>query len=558
MQFPRIQPLRDALRGMFTRSGPRPDALSAKVAASPAVLFQINHSAALGRHAVAKAALAGKPAGTLLLRENCYIWVATASARDSVCHACALDLTTIPSSRRITCGGCDGQTHYCSVKCRDGHAVLHQSVCKIVRDAPSLAVRHHAPLDLVYALLALAGKRAAHLHSVATSSHSEILPSNPIEFDAGPMAFSQMIAQSGTQPFSGARRSLQALAGSIAERMPAEKRPPLDLFHTWASQINANSHSLFRDHKPYDPIGFGLFPLASIFNHSCLPNCTYTNEGAHLTIRLLRPVSEGEELCINYTELYSARDERRAELKASKFFECRCRRCTQTPATAEEVRLIGAEPFISAVLCDQTPGCPGLLMEDDILTDRLGDRNARWECSVCHAHCTYGHILDTHLSPLRRRLQEAMLVYSQGLAGTAAASLRERFEAILQSARERLHPSHAIIFNCYLPLINCCSVLKDYAAKEIYSRALVEIASASLPAYPPLANYFEAFAQSLQERIQTKPALARETRETFATESSHALQRALQIYQDCHGATHPKTLQVAEKLRRAQTAAKPG
>jgi hypothetical protein len=555
MPFSLIRTLHDALCRVFqsgTKGGTRlPDELSARVAASPEFLFQIQHSDALGRHAVATEKLVGKPPGTVLLRETSYIWIPSDAGRETVCHGCALDLAAAqPSrSRRVTCEGCGGQTHYCSAKCRDEHAPPHQPICALLRDAPALADRHHCPPDLVRALIALVAKRAASLQHSSEPPDREALA-----FEAGPVAFSQMLGHREALD-SATRRCLRALAASICSRLPEEIRPPLDLFLMGASQINSNAHGLNRTNSVTESFGFGLFPLGAIFNHSCLPNCTYTNEGPQLVFRLLRPVGEGEELCVNYTELYAARDERRAELQVSKSFECRCRRCTHAPVGAEEIRLIGAEPFVSAVLCDQTKGCPGLLHECDVLSDRLGDRAAKWECSVCHARCTYGNIFDSHLAPLRDRLQQARILYSGGLAGGAAAPLRAIYESLLQAALTHLHPSHALVFNCYLPLINCCSVLKDYSAKESYARDLVEIASATLPDYPPLANYLEAFAQSLNERIQATPSLPRETRKEYAQEAFTALQRALNICEVCYGAAHPKTLQTRNKLRRAEAAA---
>ena len=560
MAFSLIQSLRESLARVQPRAQgalPLADVLTARVASSPAFLFQIHHSAALGRHAVASHALAGKPPGTVLLRETSYIWIPTNQGREAVCHSCALDLASAHPSRshRVNCEGCGGQTQYCSVKCRDEQAPLHQPICAILRDAPLLADRHHCPPDLVRALLQLVAKRAAGLQPDAASPDRQTLHSDPLAFKAGPEAFSQMLAHHVSLD-SASRSSLRALAASICDKLPEEMRPPLDLFITWASQINSNSHGLNRASPANESLGFGIFPLGSIFNHSCLPNCTYTNEGPLLVFRLLRPVREGEELCVNYTELYAARDERRAELHATKSFECRCRRCTHSPASEEEARIIGAETLVSAVLCDQTKGCPGLLHPCDVLTDRLEDRSAKWECSVCHARCTYGHLLDTHLKPLRDRLQEAMLLYSRGLTGKAAAPIRAAFESLLQSALTRLPASHALVFNCYLPLINCCSALKDYPAKENYVRALIEIAIATLPDYPPLANYLEAFAQSLNERIQTTPGMPRETRAKYATEAFEALQRSLSICQVCYGLTHPKTLQTRDKLRRAEAVAK--
>ena len=561
MSFSLIHRCSDAIRRVFQREAqkhvPLADVLTARLADSPDFLFKIGYSSALGRHAIASPALAEKPPGTLLLRELSQIWIPTGLGRDLVCHSCANEFTPTKSSRArwVFCQGCGEQMRYCSTKCREEHAPLHQPICAIVSDAATLAEQHQCPLDLVHAFLALVAKRAHGLLSGAVPKERETLCSSPLAFEAGSEAFSQMLGHAGALDFAS-RRSLRALAISICNRLPEEIRPPLDLFYTWASQINFNSHGLNRSSQINESFGFGLFPLGSIFNHSCLPNCTYTNEGAQLVFRLLRTVREGEELCVNYTELYESRDERRAMLRVSKSFECRCQRCTHTRVGDEETRLIAAEPLVSAILCDQTKGCSGLLHQCDVLTDRLGDRSAEWQCSVCHSRCTYGHLLDSYLTPLRDRLQNAMLEYSQGLVGGAAASLRGTFESLLRSALASLHPSHALVFHCYLPLINCCSSLKDYTAKERYARALVEIATGVLPDYPPLANYLEAFAQSLNERVTTTPAMSRGERQAYAQEAIVALQRALNICEVCYGGGHPKTLQTQDKLRRAQAAAK--
>ena len=74
MAFSLFQPLRESLARVFRPSAmaalPRADVLTLRVASSPAfLLFQIHHSAALGRHAVATADLAaGKGRETILDR----------------------------------------------------------------------------------------------------------------------------------------------------------------------------------------------------------------------------------------------------------------------------------------------------------------------------------------------------------------------------------------------------------------------------------------------------------------------------------------------------------
>lgn len=557
MSFSLIHRFLGVLRRLFQSGAQEPDVLTTRIAGSPAFLFKIGYSTALGRHAIATQALAEKPPGTLLLRELSHIWVPSEMSRELVCHECGNEFRPTKSSRGpwVACQGCGDKARYCSTSCRNAHATLHQPICKILGDAATLAARHQCPIDLVYAILALVAKRAVKLSSTSESTIPALLCCDPLAFDAGPEAFSEMLSHSGALN-SSAQRSLRGLAASIRERLPEKIRPPIDLFFTWASQINSNSHGLSRASHSNEYFGIGLFPMGSIFNHSCLPNCTYTNEGAQLVFRLLRNVSEGEELCVNYTELYAARDERRAELWASKSFECRCRRCILSPDGHDEVRLIGAEPFVSAVLCDQTKGCYGFLHQCDVINDPVGARGAKWRCSVCHKRCTYGHLLDTHLTPLRDRLHKAMLEYSQEFSDASAASLRDTFESILESALACLHPSHALVFKCYIPLINCCSALKNYTDKERYARSLVGISTAVLPDYPPMANYLEAFAQSLNELVITTPAMPRNLRQAYAQEKIISLRRSLQIYEVCYGIDHLKTVQARDRLRRAESGAK--
>ncbi|EGW34895.1 uncharacterized protein SPAPADRAFT_47961 [Spathaspora passalidarum NRRL Y-27907] len=51
-------------------------------------------------------------------------------------------------------------------------------------------------------------------------------------------------------------------------------------------------------------LGFGVYPSASFFNHSCAPNLVKTRIGNQLVFTTLRDISAGEELCINYGNFF--------------------------------------------------------------------------------------------------------------------------------------------------------------------------------------------------------------------------------------------------------------
>lgn len=61
------------------------------------------------------------------------------------------------------------------------------------------------------------------------------------------------------------------------------------------------SNNNFIVHSHLNPIGHGIFPLASrLFNHSCVPNAIvsylFAPEGIRMTIKSLRSIEEGEEV----------------------------------------------------------------------------------------------------------------------------------------------------------------------------------------------------------------------------------------------------------------------
>lgn len=103
--------------------------------------------------------------------------------------------------------------------------------------------------------------------------------------------------------------------------------------------INAASHNSFgirsgsEDGDEY--LGYGLYPGASFFNHSCKPNIAKKRVGSLWEFRALREIAEGEECCITYLggdEEEMTVVERRSRLKAFWGFQCMCRRCQDESA----------------------------------------------------------------------------------------------------------------------------------------------------------------------------------------------------------------------------------
>ncbi|CAK9064407.1 unnamed protein product [Durusdinium trenchii] len=81
--------------------------------------------------------------------------------------------------------------------------------------------------------------------------------------------------------------------------------------------------------------GHCLVPLASMMNHSCVPNCRYQVENGAISFYALRDIEVDEELTFSYIDDSSmSTAERKRFIRTSWDFECRCLRCTADGADA--------------------------------------------------------------------------------------------------------------------------------------------------------------------------------------------------------------------------------
>jgi SET and MYND domain-containing protein len=76
--------------------------------------------------------------------------------------------------------------------------------------------------------------------------------------------------------------------------------------------------------------GYGCWPAASYFNHSCAPNIKKARVGRVWEFRAGKDIEEGDELCITYLsgeERGLSRGKRTLTLKKNWGFDCACARC---------------------------------------------------------------------------------------------------------------------------------------------------------------------------------------------------------------------------------------
>jgi len=107
---------------------------------------------------------------------------------------------------------------------------------------------------------------------------------------------------------------------------------------TLHSQVSCNSFGLSSDLEDGAEVrmleGWGVFPAASLFNHSCLPNLYIqcggkASDRGSLTFRVMRAVTKGSPLTISYGKSCGRQSmvSRRATFRNTWHFVCSCERC---------------------------------------------------------------------------------------------------------------------------------------------------------------------------------------------------------------------------------------
>lgn len=85
-----------------------------------------------------------------------------------------------------------------------------------------------------------------------------------------------------------------------------------------------------------DEMARGIYPSASLFNHSCRPNAwAYFCEKTLLRIVTLKSIKKGDEVCISYLNGFEAPQLRRLEIRRTFGFWCGCDYCNSQVKTTE-------------------------------------------------------------------------------------------------------------------------------------------------------------------------------------------------------------------------------
>ena len=101
----------------------------------------------------------------------------------------------------------------------------------------------------------------------------------------------------------------------------------------------SNGHARIAMGRNVDLVGHGVYLGASMFNHSCSPNCSVTSGVHALRVVVDEPVEAGTELQIAYCDVQQPVTSRRRLLRRHYHFDCCCERCVAEASGAPRPKL---------------------------------------------------------------------------------------------------------------------------------------------------------------------------------------------------------------------------
>jgi len=261
------------------------------------------------------------------------------------------------------------------------------------------------------------------------------------------------------------------------------------------------------------PIGIGLYPVAALINHSCVPNSVAVFEGTTVSIRAIQPIAPDEEVTISYIEIGASNSQRQTMLRDHFFFVCQCPRCA-----VESPEAIGLR-------CSKK-GCEGVAVEGD---------SANSVCLVCGTRADQSDISNSLI--LGRQASK------QAEEATDPVVKRRYLEQAAGKFMEILHPHNVELLHALDAAMNACIDLQDFEAANHYCKLSLPVYEHVYPSNWPLLGLQYFIKGKMDWYLQhTKNALV-------------WLRKALKVLQITHGMQHTMVKELLLLLQEAQAEA---
>jgi hypothetical protein len=228
--------------------------------------------------------------------ETVFLDKAIATATEERCMSCFGDM-------KFQCPAC--KTKFCSKDCAETDKPLHRVICKKENRI------HAAPIWLVL-------KTLKWLEST-NDFQTELFPT--------------LVSCESDWPEEKLR-----MIQEIEDKIPKKEN---SLFTTkkLLSIFNRNAYVIYD--REFVPMGEGIFPSASLINHSCSPNVFVQFTGTTMHVVAIAHIAEGDEILSSYVDPIAPVLLRREMLQERYAFTCECSRCLQ------ELKLLSVVPKLT-------------------------------------------------------------------------------------------------------------------------------------------------------------------------------------------------------------------
>ncbi|POM79746.1 Hypothetical protein PHPALM_2513, partial [Phytophthora palmivora] len=246
--------------------------------------------------------------GESVLRDRAYGNVVLSVHRAVLCAVCLR-----AADADICCDDCS-KVFFCSEECQESLQDVHEKECEALEEVDLVASKTGTDVDLLRLLIRILATRSLD----ATDKLYMDEEGNVRTSYANVEDLVHVLDKEGGAWVDHVRDG----AKKILEYLPDECHLPVDEILAIAAQINENAYSLDALDEKHLVAAVGLFPICGLINHSCQPNCTWSNGGdSVMEVRALRDITKGEEITLSYIDIDKERSERRTELRDTKHFD---------------------------------------------------------------------------------------------------------------------------------------------------------------------------------------------------------------------------------------------
>ncbi|KAK3872287.1 hypothetical protein Pcinc_022620 [Petrolisthes cinctipes] len=224
------------------------------------------------------------------------------------------------------------------------------------------------------------------------------------------------------------------ILGGLRSRLGLEVNP--DTVHHVCGILDTNAFEVSLDEGDR---GRALCVLASMMNHSCLPNAQRWYSEGQIVVQASRDIAEGCPILINYTQTLWGTQARATHLSTFKMFLCKCERCADPTELGSH---------LSSVRCREC--------DDDLLVP-LAESRDHWRCRGCGVGVDSGtvEIMVRAGAGALSKLREADITTASLILEHLKKVLGHSHYMVMQAKQALLH---AIVMN---------SKLQDLASEDL-------------------------------------------------------------------------------------------